>query len=462
MAEISFSVKRLTTNGVAKLAGASASNRIIYTRMLTSEEYFDDEAASTASASDFSGPQGGIVAASAVEDIARVVGSVRNETSARIELKTFALCGQFEGDETDVVIMVLSDEAASVILPVTGGPSSWASMSFSLRISAGSAGMVEVTSAGSATVSDLLRFVSTHKAGNSAEGDDQAILGEKYFRDLCEYYAEVQFYKNANFGKDLIPQTDDPDDPPGNLGSVSRRWAKAFIDELSVSRIAGAVSLDSISPASYPGSYVGSLHNPYEYLYAGGLEMYGAEVGRPVAAGETMVDSIKFAYTSTIARHDVDIKANASHILLADADAVPALSLSSWARFTVQLKGTNCLSIRYSGDSQTFNAEFDIPVTVSAITGNQPGYNSGTATRSVKVGSILMGWFSSSAPVSKTGESLHNEPFSGTVQIKYAQSSNAGISGVNEYLPAGYYVLLCDLNSTGAGAWALVQCVSLD
>ena len=195
-----YTVNTLTLQGLAKLAGASASTPLIYTRILSSEQSMDATAAISASASDFESIQGTIAAASATGDVARIVGALQNTTASQVTLKSFALCARLDGELTDVVILVLSDPIASAILPPGGGPTSTAAISFSLIIASGSGAMVTVTPAGSATVSDLNRFVSIHKAGDSSSGDDQAILGNKSFSGSTHFMGTCQFESDASFG----------------------------------------------------------------------------------------------------------------------------------------------------------------------------------------------------------------------------------------------------------------------
>jgi hypothetical protein len=180
---MSFSVNVLTAPGQAILAAASSANRVIYTRVITSPYAMTASEAGAASISDFSGPQGNIVAASATDNVARIVGSVINTTQLPVSLKSFALCARLENDNQDVIVMVLSDASAAIEVPAYGGPDAAAVVGFSVEIDAGEAGMVSVTSTASATLADLERFVSTHKAGDAYAGEAQLIRGKKEFLD---------------------------------------------------------------------------------------------------------------------------------------------------------------------------------------------------------------------------------------------------------------------------------------
>lgn len=176
-----FSVNALTAEGLAFCASATATERAIFTRVLSSERAFTAAEASSATVAAFDGPAGPIIAASAVDGVARIVGAIRNAGTSEITLKSFALCGKIGVSGVEKIVAVLSDEQAAVILPPAGGPSNAVSVAFSLVFSAGSEAVAEVTEAGSATVSDLSRFVSLHKAGDLFAGDDQEILGTKAF-----------------------------------------------------------------------------------------------------------------------------------------------------------------------------------------------------------------------------------------------------------------------------------------
>lgn len=179
---MAFSVNTMTGAGVALAAAASASDRIIYTQVLSSESYIDAATASSATVGMFEGPAGGVISASATDTVARVVGSIRNARLSAVTLKSFALVGRLESG-SEVVVAVLSDENAAVELPAESSEKTAASVAFSMSFSAGQAAMVAVTTAGSATVSDLARFVSLHKAGDPSSGDYQSVRGYKQFLD---------------------------------------------------------------------------------------------------------------------------------------------------------------------------------------------------------------------------------------------------------------------------------------
>lgn len=176
-----FSVDVLTNDGKAKIAGATAGNRLVYTRVLSGTAAVEAAAAASAVPADFGGPAGAVKSASATGDVARIVGAISSE-SGPATLKTFALCGKLESDEDDVVLAVKSDPDVAVPLPGPTAPTTVIEIDFNLKIASASSVNVQIIGTGSAALADLDRFVSLHKAGDTEAGEAQVVLGNKYFR----------------------------------------------------------------------------------------------------------------------------------------------------------------------------------------------------------------------------------------------------------------------------------------
>lgn len=184
-----FSVNVVTTAGLALIARAAAASQLIYTRVLSDADAMTDAEAALATPADFSGPSGDILAASATDVSCRVVGRIGNQTTAAT-VKTFAVCAKIDGDASDVVVAVLSDDA-EIPIPDTSSPVTGVEIGFLISISSADTVTVQVTGAGSVTFGDIARLVSCHKAGDPTAGEQQTILGAKRFENGADFGAGV-------------------------------------------------------------------------------------------------------------------------------------------------------------------------------------------------------------------------------------------------------------------------------
>lgn len=184
-----FSVNVVTTAGLALIARAAAASQLIYTRVLSDADAMTAAAAAIATPADFSGPEGTILAASATDVSCRVVGRIGNQKTAAT-VKTFAVCAKIDGDASDVVVAVLSDDA-EIPIPDTSSPITGVEIGFLINISSADTVTVQVTGAGSVTFGDITRFVSCHKAGDPTAGERQTILGSKRFENGADFGAGV-------------------------------------------------------------------------------------------------------------------------------------------------------------------------------------------------------------------------------------------------------------------------------
>ena len=184
-----FSVNVVTTSGLALIARAAAASQLIYTRVLSDAGAMTAAAAALATPADFSGPEGTILAASATDVSCRVVGRIGNQKTAAT-VKTFAVCAKIDGDASDVVVAVLSDDA-EIPIPDTSSPITGVEIGFLINISSADTVTVQVTGAGSVTFGDIARFVSCHKAGDPKAGERQTILGAKRFENGADFGAGV-------------------------------------------------------------------------------------------------------------------------------------------------------------------------------------------------------------------------------------------------------------------------------
>lgn len=209
-----FSVNIVTPAGQALLARASSALQLIYTRIKASETAVTAAEAAASVPADFS-IAGTILAASATENVARIVGKISSASlSAAVTLKSFALCAKIDGDAEDAVLAVLSDANASVPLPGPSAVDVNAEIGFLLTITDAGQVTVEVTGAGSVTFGDIARFLSLYKAGDPTTGEAQTVLGAKTFNGALtangsfSAYGAAYFDDAAVFGNGLTADND--------------------------------------------------------------------------------------------------------------------------------------------------------------------------------------------------------------------------------------------------------------
>lgn len=194
-----FSVNIVTPAGQALLARASSALQLIYTRIKASETAVTAAEAAASVPADYP-VAGTILAASATENVARIVGKISSASlSAAVDLKSFALCAKIDGDAEDAVLAVLSDANASVPLPGPSAVDVNAEIGFLLTITDAGQVTVEVTGAGSVTFGDIARFLSLYKAGDPTTGEAQTVLGAKTFNGALTANGTFSAYGAAYF-----------------------------------------------------------------------------------------------------------------------------------------------------------------------------------------------------------------------------------------------------------------------
>lgn len=202
-----FSVRVLTTHGQALVASATAGNRLQFSGMRVSSSAMTEPQAAAAVVTDFSVDAGAIKSASASGSVCRIVATYQNPANTEAHLKSFALCGRLESELNDNVVAVQSDADADVVLSPYGTPGDTVLISFSFNVSAGGSVLVEVTGAASATLADLDRFVSCHKAGDPLEGEDQEIWGKKSFRGAINPVQGLSWPAMPISGSDILVES---------------------------------------------------------------------------------------------------------------------------------------------------------------------------------------------------------------------------------------------------------------
>lgn len=177
-----FSINVITSAGAALIAQATAANQIVFVAALSKASAATDAASLAGQpVSWYDGHVGSIVSASAEGTVARITVSFP-ATGTRQPLKSVCLTARLasQTDEQAVPVAALSDDASTIILPGADDVGQAVSVPFNIAIDPQQQS-VEVTPGASASLADLSRFVSLHKAGDPTAGEAQTILGAKTF-----------------------------------------------------------------------------------------------------------------------------------------------------------------------------------------------------------------------------------------------------------------------------------------
>lgn len=171
----------LTFAGAALIAQATAANPIVIVGAVSrATAASSDEDLAAKDASWYTGKTGMIEAVSASANVAKIVARFDPE-GARQDAKSVAVTARLasQTDADAIVLTAKSDPDATSILPGSGATLSHVRFPFNIYIQ--TSGSVQVTPGASASIADLERFVSLHKAGDPTQGEAQTILGEKTF-----------------------------------------------------------------------------------------------------------------------------------------------------------------------------------------------------------------------------------------------------------------------------------------
>lgn len=183
-----FSTQIITEAGLALAAQATATNKIEYIGALSCATVPDDPTEQ----SEYTGRTGQIDAASATDNVARVIAAFMNAlVDSPQDMKAIAVLGKLssQSDAEAVIVAYATDANSTIVLPRSSAPEQVMRFAFNLAFNAGET--VPVFQTGDATIEDLDRLVSCHKAGQPTVGADQTIYGEKTFKDTIKA-AQIQ------------------------------------------------------------------------------------------------------------------------------------------------------------------------------------------------------------------------------------------------------------------------------
>lgn len=209
-----FSVNEITQAGLALVASATSSNPISYVKALSASQVPQDPEVENF----YNGIDGTIDASSSTDNVARIVAVYGNNiTDTPQPVKAIAIMGKLanQSDSQAVIFAYCQDEDSQIKFPALSAPAQRTRFAFNFAFDQVEA--VSVTEAGSASLADLERLVSCHRAGNPNVGDAQTVLGEKSFQ-------------NTMITHDILPEEHDPCSGGYIIGDADRMYDMCFVN----------------------------------------------------------------------------------------------------------------------------------------------------------------------------------------------------------------------------------------
>lgn len=180
---MSFEFNIVTSSGANLIANATAANPIVLIGALSSDTAASSkEDLASKDRSFYTGKAGAIFAASAQDNVARIIMAFNNQNLQNSQIiKSACVLGklQSQNDSEAVIMAALSDNDSQISIPDETAP--FVSIHIPINIAINADDDVATVGAEYASAADLARMVSCHKAGNPFAGDNQTILGDKTF-----------------------------------------------------------------------------------------------------------------------------------------------------------------------------------------------------------------------------------------------------------------------------------------
>ena len=192
----------VTVAGRSLIASATATNQIVFVKALSATTVPADPSQT----SGYDGVQGTITSSSATNNVARVVTSYNNaNTNAPQPVKAIALMGKLasQSDAEAVIFAYCTDSNSEIYFPASNAPEQITRFAYNIAFEGNAQTPLEVTEAGAASLSDLDRFVSLHRAGDPTTGEVQTIRGRKTFTNETTFNSLVVAEKGLTSVKDL-------------------------------------------------------------------------------------------------------------------------------------------------------------------------------------------------------------------------------------------------------------------
>ena len=228
-----FSSQVVTVAGRTLIASATATNQIVFVKALSATTVPADPSVT----SGYDGVQGSVTSSSATNNVARVVTSYSNApSSASQPVKAIALMGRLasQSDAEAVIFAYCTDSDSEIYFPGNNAPDQITRFAYNVAFEGNAP--LKVTEAGAASLSDLDRFVSCHKAGDPTRGEDQSIKGSKTFD------GEVTLKGAVHMSANIVPTKG----TTYKIGeSVDSRLSDVYTETVHVSQIIGGDTISS-------------------------------------------------------------------------------------------------------------------------------------------------------------------------------------------------------------------------
>ena len=400
-----FSSQVVTVAGRTLIASATATNQIAFVKALSATTVPADPSVT----SGYDGVEGTITSSSATNNVARVVASYGNApTIAPQTVKAIALMGKLasQSDSEAVIFAYCTDSDSEIYFPGNNAPAQLTRFAYNIAFEGNAP--LEVTEAGAASLSDLDRFVSLHRAGDPTHGEDQTIFGDKY------WYGQQDFDEACRFHNTVVTHSVWPETDNASLGLQTARYNAIYgetvngmnIDVCSTSTsVSGKASLTYVDDAlvsdkdfvpanTDSGTQTcGRLSRPWKELYVrdailltrGGddstLTIYEDDGGIYLDSGYTGGDGGSFFFKSHTGGYS-DSTVYAGHVVSNDLNG-PNLTVSKAS--INRIPTSEVIADVYNGDVVT------IPVGgLILVIPNQTWMINGGAGRSIKPGESIV------------------------------------------------------------------------
>lgn len=279
-----FSVNEITQAGLALVASATSSNPIAYVKALSASQ-IPQTPQDLEVENYYNGIEGEIDASSATDNVARIVAVYGNNiTDTPQPVKAIAIMGKLanQSDSQAVIFAYCYDADSQIKFPALSAPDQRTRFAFNFAFDQVEA--VSVTETGYASLADLERLVSCHKAGNPNAGEDQTILGEKTFQNTMTTH-------------DILPEDHDPCSGGYIIGDADKMYDMCFVNTGNfVNVMAGRAILDGMTTTEL-------------LCGSGGAEVRGGALKISVSNGQ---EGANFTYNQTDGNVVVDAGLRAS------------------------------------------------------------------------------------------------------------------------------------------------------
>ena len=188
-----FSNQVVTAGGRALIASATATNQIVFVKSLSATTV----PTGPGDTPGYDGIEGSITSSSSTENVARVVASFGNAAGGAPQpVKAIALMGRLasQSDANAVIFAYCADSGSEIYFPGNNAPEQITRFAYNVAFE-GTAPL-EVTEAGGASLSDLDRFVSLHRAGDPTTGEEQWVKGSKTFEGETSCWGKASLEAN--------------------------------------------------------------------------------------------------------------------------------------------------------------------------------------------------------------------------------------------------------------------------